>query len=368
MIKTATLTFHASHNYGSMLQAYALQQTMIKLFGNNTIINFRSARQKRMMKVISFRPRLGPILKDLSHIPYYFSLKKKYNLFETFLSTHLSLSSSELDKVEDKDLKEYDLICCGSDQIWNPNPEDFDLAYLVPFKTDAIKISYAASMGPTGSSTSDKWKPIADHLKSFRAISVRELGTAKRVKELTGREDISINCDPVFLLDKEEWSKIIPHHPIIAKPYIFLYTLFADKNIVDITKKIASELDLPVIVSNFTNIYDIFTPFEKHLATGPIEFLNLIKNASVVVTSSFHGTAFSILLNKPFVSIKGSHDNRISNLLKLTRLEDRSIEKVEEVTDINWQPDFFASNNAIKSEKDRALEYLSQFTRNGKDL
>lgn len=360
-MRTATLTFHASHNYGSMLQAYALQQTMISIFGDNEIINFRSPRQKKMMRVISMRPHLGPILKDITHLFYYNSLRSKHKLFEKFMNSELKLSSEEIPTVRQKDLKDYDLVCCGSDQIWNPWPEDFDLAYLLPFKIRAKKISYAASMGPGSKDWPEPISRYPDLLRDFRAISVREVKTRETVCRLSGRDDVQTHCDPVFLLDKKRWQNLIDSTPIINGKYIFLYTLFANPLTISCAKALSRKFMWPVVISNYTNMYDLFSPFKKHLAAGPKEFLNLIQHSEMVVTTSFHGTAFAILLNKPFVTINGMNDNRISNLLKIAGFSSRTVSSVPEMENIGWQVDFTKANENFASERQKSFDYLSQF-------
>lgn len=361
-MKTTTLTFHASHNYGSMLQTYALQQVMTEIFGHNQILNFRSARQKRMMRVLSFRPNLGPILKDLTHLLYYRSLKRKYDLFEKFIHANLNLTTGEIGYVKPDDLSDFDLICCGSDQIWNPCPEDFDLAYLLPFPLKAKKISYAASMGPGRTDWPEPISKYPELLKDFDAISVRESGTATEITRLSGRNDVVVHCDPVLLVRKNEWQKLIDPKSLISGKYIFLYTLYAHPLIIGCAKELSRKYNLPVVISNYTNQYDLFSPFHKHLKCGPAEFLNLLSNAEMIVTSSFHGTAFSILLNKPFVTINGLQDNRISGLLRLTGLTARSVSSADDIIKIGWDVDFSNANKAIEKERQKAFDYLSQFT------
>lgn len=139
-MKIGTITFHGAHNYGSMLQAYALQKAIASKGADCEIINFRTEAQKRIYRVFSGRKRLGPILKDLSHIPFYFLLKKKHRLFEKFLTKYLLTSKNEyatLDELIHAPL-DYDTIVCGSDQIWKAGIADFNYAYLLPF-TDVKK-------------------------------------------------------------------------------------------------------------------------------------------------------------------------------------------------------------------------------------
>lgn len=360
-MRTGTLTFHGSHNYGSMLQAYSLQQAMLAIYGHNEIINFRSDRQKRMMKVLTFRHRLAPMLKDITHLFYYKDLSVKHRLFEQFIREALIVSSKEINHVTTEDVDGYDLLCSGSDQIWNPCTEDFDLAYLIPYRVKGKKISYAASMGPGRKEWPEPISKFHDILRVFDAISVREVGTKESVATLSGRNDIMVHCDPVFLLDKGKWEELIDGAPLIPGPYIFLYTLFANPTIIKCAKALSEKTRIPVVISNFTNAYDLFSSFKKHLKTGPKEFLNLLYNAEMVVTSSFHGTAFSILLNKPFVTINGMSDNRICNLLTLTGLTSRSVGTADDIREIDWNIDFEQANQAIKVEREKSISYLSQF-------
>lgn len=359
-MKTGTLTFHASHNYGSMLQAYALQKSMIEIFGNNEIINLRTPYQKKMMKVISFRKGIAPLLKNISHIPYYFALTKKYNLFEDFLKSQLILSQTEIPNLNSDSTDYYDLICSGSDQIWNTGPADFNPGYLIPFEIPGIKISYAVSMGPGANEYPEPISKFPVWLKDFKRISVREEGTKITVCSLSGRNDVEVHCDPVLLLEKDKWMKFAGNEPIIKGKYIFLYTVFANPLVIKCGKVLQKKYGCPVIISNFTNIHDLFSPFKKKLKSGPREFLNYIKFADKVITTSFHGTAFSILLNKPFVSVGGERDNRISNLLNLTQLLSRNISTIEEIKSIDWNIDFSEANKAIEKERQKAMKYLQE--------
>ena len=333
-MKTATITFHGSHNYGSMLQAYALQQEIKQLVGHNEIINFRSHTQRRMNRVITGRKRINTILKDLTHLFYYVPLKHKYQKFESFLANYLSCTEefSKSDELEKVSLN-YDLFISGSDQIWNPNPEDFSMAYLLPFVQKGKKISYAASLGPVSKFKTHLSSEYAKLLESYQAISVREEGSKQVLENILPDKSIVIVNDPVFFLSRQQWDALIDKNPIVRGEYIFFYTLFADAEMIGIVKEYAKSYHLPVIISNFTNIYDLTSGFKKKLDCGPLEFLNLLRYAKFVCTSSFHGTALSMLLNKDFITIRGMQDNRISSILKAMQLTERSIKDSDEVAD-----------------------------------
>ena len=365
-MKTATITFHASHNYGSNLQAYALQQTIIGLGHTNEILNLRTNRQKDLYTVFTKRRGGGGkyIIKNLSHLMYYFPLKRAYDRFENFIKANLVVTK---EYASEEDLAKaglhYDTYIAGSDQIWNPMPADFDWSYYLTFVKEGRMVSYAPSFGQLASQGDDETKQrIASALRQFDAISVREQGAADNVKLLTGKTP-RIVLDPTLLLKKEDWLGLVKEKERIEKgDYIFFYTLFADPNRMNIIKRVAKATGLPVVTSNFSNQYDVFNPFKKHYDAGPLEFLTLVRDAKLVVTSSFHGTAFSLLLNVPFFAIDGMTDARISTLLKMAGLESREMTSasVEKQCESAFSVDFTEANRRINEARESSLGFLNE--------
>lgn len=365
MVKqTATITFHAAHNYGSNLQAYALQQIILGLGYGNEIINFRTERQKDLYTVFTKRKGLKYVFKNLSHLLYYSSLKRAYDKFEDFIDNKL-IVTKEYETEEDlkkADLN-YALYVAGSDQIWNPVPTDFDWSYYLTFVNKGKKISYAPSFGQLASQGDNETKQrISELLKSFDVISVREQGAAYNVKQLIGVTP-QIVLDPTLLLTKEHWLGLVKDCERLVKGnYIFFYTLFADPKRMSIVKRISKITGLPVVTSNFSNQYDVFNPFIKRYDAGPLDFLTLIRDAKLVVVSSFHGTVFSTLLNVPFFAIDGMSDARISSLLKITGLEEREITYsiVEEKCKDAYYVDFESVNKRIEAARKPSIEFLKK--------
>lgn len=362
MKKTATITFHAAHNYGSNLQAYALQQTLLSLGCENEIINLRTFRQKDSYNIFTKRRGIKYLFKNFFRLLHYRDLKKAHNRFEYFINNKLVLTK-EFNSCEELNLThfDFDYYIAGSDQIWNPIPSDFDWAYYLTFVHKGKKISYAPSFGQLAS-IGDKHttEKIAEELAKFEAISVREQGAADNVKQLLGISP-TIVLDPTLLIPKEHWLDLVKDKKrIIVGDYILFYTLFADKERLRIVKKISKILNIPIVTSNFSNQYDVINPFIKCYDAGPLEFLTLIRDAKLVVSSSFHGTVFSILLNTPFFAINGMQDARISTLLKTVGLENRSIsledvsEKCKSVYSVNYD----IVNETINKVKTTSIDYL----------
>ncbi len=362
--KTATITFHASHNYGSNLQAYALQQIILDLGCDNEIINLRTARQKDLYTVFTKRKGVKYIFKNLSHIVWYRPLKKAYDKFEDFINNRLKITKEYASEEELYNANlDYDIYIAGSDQIWNPVPADFDWSFYLTFVKEGKRVSYAPSFGQlSATGDNDIRNRIADALKNFDRISVREQGAADNVKQLLGGgRNPQIVLDPTLLLSKDRWMGMVKDEPrIVKKDYIFFYTLFADPERIKIVKRVSKTLGLPVVTSNFSNQYDVINPFIKHYEAGPLDFLTLVRDAKLVVVSSFHGTVFSTLLNVPFFAIDGMSDARISTLLKLTGLESReiTISNVEEKCQQAYTIDFDGVNAKIEEARRQSMDFL----------
>lgn len=316
------ITFHAAHNYGSCLQAYALQTFLKNLDYNVSIIDFRTDNQIEMYKPLTKRKGAKYFIKNLFFILHYKSRKLRYDKFEKYIKDNYILTDRYTSLEELMSCPpEADCYISGSDQIWNTAPYDANMAYFLPFVKYGKKIAYAPSFGQIGKITNEN--EIKDYLSKYDNISVREQNGRDIVKRLINI-DAPILIDPTLLLSRDEWLYMVKDR-IINYPYIFFYTLFADKDMISTVKQISKILNLPVIVSNISNQHDALAGFKKRIASGPEDFLNYIYNAEFVCTSSFHGTVFSILFNKQFISLNGNEDKRISTLLKKFNLSDRSI-------------------------------------------
>lgn len=360
------ITFHAAHNYGSMLQVYALQQVIEYLGFDCEVINLRTEIQRRGYTVeAAATAKRWKAYIDRSLIGFYKSkLQSKYDKFEHFLKHNLKLSIREFSDLEEleKYLPVYDYYIAGSDQIWNTSCFDFSWAYYLPFKTVGKKIAYAPSMGPNAEVADEHRNRIATYLQDFDAISVRESATANIVNEIINQK-IAITLDPTLLVPSANWYSYHTAEPIIKEDYIFLYTPFPRKNLYAIAKYLSKVLKMKVVVSLYNSQMLLQYPsFRQELAVGPWEFLNLVRNARLTCCGSFHAVVFSILFHVPFFAIDGTKDQRMKNLLKLVNMEDRSIvldnmkEKVTHTFDI----DFSEADKILEQERENSIQFLQQ--------
>lgn len=329
-MKIGIITFHASFNYGSMLQAYALQ-TFLERNGHDVeIINFRTAKQKSMYpKPIRFNT-YGDIKQNVKRLIFepktILPLLKKWSLFDKFLHNRLNISK-EYSTVEELKLAnfKYDLLITGSDQIWNTDCIDFSEAYFGNFiNPSAPKIAYAVSMGPHPETKDSEY--YKSQVKNFKAISVREQRTKSFLENNGICDKAQVVLDPTMLLEKEDYLRIIDSKPLINMDYVFYYTPFGPNHkVLKEAVSIANAKGLPIICDNsyYVNALKEYNNVIAYPAVGPEQFLNLIKNAKVVCGGSFHLMIFSIIFGKEFYSIGGDVDSRVQNLANIAGVEDR---------------------------------------------
>lgn len=288
----------------------------------------------------------------------------KYKKFKDFTQNNinvLSYNPKSLSKVID----ECDFFVVGSDQVWNPagwaigTKRNFD-KYLLTRIPDEKRISYAASIGVDEMPQEIAGK-FTDEIKKFKAVSVREQRGAEIIKEISG-VDSEVLIDPTMLLTKEDWLKVAKRHPKrSSKPYAFKYFLGeqSDKRKAYI-RKIAKK--------NGLGIYDLMNAKSKVYTSGPAEFIDLIANAEVVFTDSFHACVFSILMGRPFVVMnreQAGMDNmnsRIVTLLEKLGLEDRLPGKVAEdkIFECNYEKVY----HNLEIEREKAKKFLEKSFKN----
>ena len=325
-MKVGIITFHASHNYGSMLQAYALQQTVLNLGHECEIINFRTKRQRNFYKPFPMQGNKIKLLKAMRYPRLAFDDIRKHLRFENFLKEKYILTPKEYDT--STELKEggldFDCYISGSDQIWNTSCFDFDTAYYLDFVTKGRCVAYAPSMGPCPEHevAEMNYPMIRQNIAKYSAIAVRESKTAQLIKKITGR-DAQIALDSTFLLNIDKWDELTGDKPLVSGEYILLYTPWYCEKLYEEAAELARRFNLKVIctIADASHTWARNPYFSFHTAVGPVEFINLIKNARLVVSGSFHAVVFSMLYGIPFYARKGMGDSRIADILNTTGLQ-----------------------------------------------
>lgn len=318
---------HKVLNYGSSLQAYALQRKITELGYDSEIIDYDFPPHKKAP--ITFNYIIERVFDFLRALILGFPLLKKKKKFEEFYNVfyNLSTQSYNADTIA-KNIPQYDVYMTGSDQVWNPRHIGNDTNFLLSFvPVGKDKMSYASSFATT--TIPEESKHLYDkYLKEYKYISVRESSGAQLVKSFTGK-DAFVCCDPVFLLNRTEWDKVAESASVSTKgKYILVYALYymfdPYPELLQIIKNVQKALGYKVLYLDGRK-EDAFRPNSTVLkAEGPAEFIQLIKNAEIVITTSFHGSAFSLIYDKPLMAIvrkEDKTDSRISSLLKIARAE-----------------------------------------------
>ena len=318
--KQGILTFHAAYNYGSCLQAYALQTFLNKNNNEFEIINYRPYNQHGMYSLINLRYfNKGVLVKNIYNILHLKKIIERNKKYDEFIHKYFSLSHQNyLDEKElSKIINDYETIVCGSDQIWNLSKTTYDrsLAYYLELekKFDGNAIAYAPSFGDTVNNIVKNEMFDIKYLKNFDYLSFRENDVVNIMKGMGF--DSTLVLDPTLLLNKADWEKLIGP-PIINKPYIFYYSLNCKEYSMKFVKKISDENNLPVITS-FMHPRESFKEIKIYGDSGPLEFLNLLYYSTLVCSNSFHGTVFSIIFQKDFYAI--FDENREQNIIRENR-------------------------------------------------
>lgn len=372
-MKIGILTFQASHNCGSMLQAYALREVLARKYNADVeIINYSNYVSRCIYGYLDTRPKRSAIERNIdtfTHLKTVRESRKWYNAFsENYLvkSRESCKNPGDLRKIAAK----YDMIIAGGDQVWNVRCQDAGKEFYLNFTDSVRKVAYSPSLG--GSNIlkyADDLELYKQYLQDFECLSVREPNGQKWLQELTGRE-VPIICDPTMLLTAEEWCQWLPV-PEIEGKYIFNYAFYHNRPETNaILQKISEKTGMPIYVLDY-KFYDYYKlsryGFEKSSMSGPLAFLGLMKNATLVMTQSFHGTLFSALFNRNFWSYnwKEMHnpdDDRAMAILEQLGLEDR-YQMIDDLLaiDLLKPVDYEAVNAKMDNFRGESYRFIDSF-------
>lgn len=216
--------------------------------------------------------------------------------------------------------EQFEAVVTCSDQLWSPAGLGTNFYNLMFVPDNVRKISFASSFGVSQIPWYQK-RATSKYLKRIEYVSCRENRGAEIVKELTGR-DVPVLMDPVFAFDKEEWNVLVPETIIYNEPYIFCYFLGANIAYREAVKKFAKDKGMKIV---FLRYLDQYVEYDEQFGdiapfdVDPNKFLNILRGADYIFTDSFHGCAFSIIMQKTFVIFNRYLNN--SNASKNSRID-----------------------------------------------
>ena len=379
-MRIGIITFHDSLNYGAVLQSFALVTYLRKLGYEAEIIDYRFVFDAKKYRIIRWQKiyDLSYLKSDLLSLRIHLSRKLNFKSFKANY-LHLSTFRTRFVCLLKKFCSKYDVIICGSDQIWNFRNigNKVDSVYFLNFLDNGVfKIAYGASMGDLVSFNSSELKEaFCASLNNINVVSFREQTTLNVVKEILPQKSLSLVPDPVFLFDSNYYSSLSKSFYKInanKKPYVLIYAIGGYKNNLDWVSTI-------IEVFERRRIHIVRLIDNKNLLTGrfkdsidvsgchPLSFISYIYNAEYVVTNSFHGTVFSSLFNKSFISVgkQGIESSiRFNDLLYQLGLSDRFIPKsnitVESINKILNEMDNF--------NYDKVNQRIARMRESGKDF
>lgn len=374
MKRVGIITFHCTDNFGAVLQCYALQEYIKKEFGFDVeIIDYNPyviCSKFRVMldwRELKKRCKTRGIMTTLKNdvwkkLGTYNYRKRKKMEFDKFRRKYLNLSKNKFYEISTKNAPIYDFYITGSDQIWNPNlTGGLDEAYFLNFAHgNAVKLSYSASIAETIEER--YYKIYRELLKNLDFISVREKAHKGIITDLTDK-NVYITLDPTLLLGKNEWMKLVDDNIRIENEYIFLYCLENNESAIQFANQLSEKYKLPIIHYYFGTLKNkLLNAGHCFYFDGPLDFLWYIKNAKFVVTSSFHGTVFSIIFNKSFYTSLCQVDRgtRVIELLSKLGLEDRIIYDGKSKSKPEDSIDFIEPLHNLEVEKNYSKEYLKR--------
>lgn len=357
MEKIAIITFHYAYNYGSALQAYALQTLLERKKYEINIINFlykKDFEQYRLFRTNIYYKWPKAFIAD---ILFFNQNKKRKENFEIFAKKYFNLTQKRYYNYKDmKELNDkFDIFICGSDQIWNLDcTQGVEPAYFLKFANkDKLKIAYAPSLSHIKFSRNYN-EDLKEAIKDLDYISVREESTLPLIQPLTEKK-VSVVLDPTLLLDQKDYELIISREKQKSE-YVFVYMLEYNDELIKYCNEFGNKRRIKIIYitnSKFSGIKG-----ENAFGIGPDKFLKYIKEAKYIITNSFHATVFSIIFNKKFVTFTTKRSSsRMVDLLDELGIPERIYnEKFNIDKDINYDK---VQEKLIDMRKS-SLEYLSK--------
>lgn len=311
-MKIRIITIQGIPNLGSVFQSYALCKYLQQQgYKDTKVIDYNPP----YFNTHTLRSFVGKMLNYKSYVVR----TKKFREFNNANIPMTTQSFNTLDQLKQHKFNA-DVYIVGSDQLWNVYHDcGKDDAYKLTF-VSGKKISYATSMGQTDF-TDEQLTDLAERIKEFSAVSVRESSSVQLLKE---KEIIATQCvDPVFLLDSTDYEQFIK--PVDQPKYMMVYLVTHSELLERCIDYLSHKYNLKVILCSGFSKKCTCDKFLKNL--GPDEILSYIKNAEIVLSSSFHATSFSMIFKKQFFTILPNQytNERIVDILTTRGLENRII-------------------------------------------
>ena len=364
-----TVTLHYNANYGANLQAYALVKCLSSLTGEEVrLIDYRNERIRNLYRVAPFNLMDNGIRVNLSSckrfVKILLNMQGTYirdRKFYRFRKNYIPMTSMVKNPEEIAGLQCSHLFV-GSDQIWNDwitGDQKNRVFYGNVKSPDTIVAAYAPSLS-NSSFSGEEDRAVSEYINNFDFLSVRE---EQLIDLIHGRYqgEIETVCDPVFLLGQKEWEELDTSSKK-KEPYVFVYLLERNPVLFELAKAVAEHYNLKLVV--LSDGQKLTWNEGEYLKTAdPSEFIGGIRNAEFVVTNSFHGTVYSMMFHKKFLTIPDTRRGiRMIALLEKYGLQERLVVDIRDfvMDTLEKEIDYSAVDKKIEAERSQAVEYLKK--------
>ena len=365
MKKVGLATFFYDDNFGTCLQAFALQHVMEQFGYDVSLIRYHRAektqgdRDGRWKRIFQLSPR-----KTLWWLINRKSILAKKTKFKEFRDRYLNLAD-DIDYYRNSGLKDvskkYDALVCGSDMMWSSDFKADWAFYYLSFSEKRKNISYAPSYG-RNHLTEQEIAQCIPYINNISHLSCRELGGVDLIRQHFGLKAEHV-VDPTLLMNKEEWNEIVGEDSLLERDNYILTYLFngttrngRDKIMEQATQLPGSEL---VILMGAEGKFQRYAYPEP---TGPLEFIRLYRDAKFVITDTFHGMLFAIIFNKPFIvldkSTFGISADRLVSTLKSLGIDNRYVKADIKLNDEILNMDYTDVNRILEKSQSKSISYL----------
>lgn len=357
-----TLTTQYANNMGALLQCYALAKYLnVNESVKCTVLQYQPVGYNKSWALF-YRPKtFRDFVKNVYCLlnPNLLVPKiRKQRIMRKFINDYIPLSKERYRRKDiDANPPKADAFVCGSDQIWNFKYRK-DLTYFFDFvnSRESRIIAYAPSIADPWTEADANF--IAPYLRRFDSLSIRESLNLPQVRKLSPENSPTVVCDPVFLLNRQQWDDIADTKLMPEEPYIFCYFLSVSPLAIETVKKIRELTQLKVVHFNLNALDKFHSDYNIRIA-GPADFIGLVSKAAYVCTNSFHCSAFSIIYRKRFIFVpKNMANERMISMMETFSLSD-----------------IFASENRLKTmtvddlnvDYTKAESRLNEFIAHSKD-
>lgn len=353
-------TFHKALSYGGCLQAYATFRVIESLGCNVKVIDFENPYEARKKTLFSLfekgtqREIAAALVKDA----FFKGSHYRKRAFGDFCNC-LPLTESAYTSTYEMGEVHADAFVVGSDQVWNPEiTNGLEPAFFLDFGVARKRVSLSSSMG-SHVPTEDELGQMARYLARFTSVSVREEFARAHLAPVS-KKGIRVTLDPTLLVEPEEWRRFaVEPSGFGRRPYVLLFMVANPsahylKHLEDISRKTGCEVVQVRLNSNRPR------GVQRVIPATPQEFVWLIENAFLVFTDSFHGIAFSIGLETPFVFLPNAGNSvRIEELLSFCGLEGRDVRNFES-SSVFPPIDFSYSQKLVSEKRGDDLVWLAE--------